>query len=212
MRHLLRLAAITLALFLAATPARAGLLALELQGVAVGPSSLGSTSFRGDTFTVQADFDPTTPTDLAQGFGEYAPTSIDINVGGTSYTVTDPSNYAIFLTDATNQTEPGLYITELVMFLSSNTFTGFAPRYTTSSSAFSAQDPSPTVFSGFSAIYGGGLETFSTAAGPLTLVYAGNAGVDASISSVPEPSSLVLCGIGGSIGLVVAWRRRKRAA
>jgi hypothetical protein len=36
--------------------------------------------------------------------------------------------------------------------------------------------------------------------------------IGASINSVPEPSSLALFGIGGSIGLVVAWRRRKRAA
>jgi PEP-CTERM motif len=212
MNPILRLAAITFTLFLAATPAHAGQLALEFQGVAAGPSSIGGTSLDGDSFTIQADFDPTSGTNFGQGFVQYVPTSIDINVGGTSYTVTDLSNYAVFLLDATNQAEPGLYSPELVMFLSSNTVTGFAPRYTTSSSAFSAQDPSPTVFSGFSAIYGGGLETFSTAAGPLVLVYAGNAGVDASINSVPEPSSLVLCGIGGSIGLVVAWRRRKRAA
>ena len=126
---------------------------------------------------------------------------------------TDLSNYAVILQDATNQLRPGFYIPQLVMYINSSSFEGFGPSYTTSSSAFSATDPNPTVFSGFSAANSlGNLGVFSTAAGFLTLAFEVNAGVDASINSVPEPSSLVLCGIGGSIGLVVAWRRRKRAA
>jgi hypothetical protein len=213
MRQSIRLAAITLVLSLAAAPAHAGQLALDFQGVAAGPSSLGNTSFGGDSFTVQADFDPTRGTNLGQGVALYAPTSIVVTVGGTSYTGTDLSNYAVILQDATNQLRPGFYILQLVMYINSSSFEGFGPAYTTSSSAFSAQDPSPTVFSGFSEANSlGNLGVFSTAAGFLTLAYKGNAGVSTSITSVPEPSSLVLCGISGSIGLVVVCRRRKRAA
>jgi hypothetical protein len=92
-------------------------------------------------------------------------------------------------------------------------FGEIAGVYTTATPAFSAADPDPTVFSGYapSQQFGNALE-LSTAAGPLILTFDINVGVDASINSVPEPSSLVLCGIGGSIGLVGAWRRRQRAA
>jgi hypothetical protein len=113
MRQLLRLAAITLVLFLARTPAHAGLLALEFQGVAAPPSSLGSTSFVGDSFTIQADFDPTTGTTIQQGVVSYPVTSIDITVGGTSHTVTDPSDFTVFLIDATNTVTPGIYQLQL---------------------------------------------------------------------------------------------------
>jgi hypothetical protein len=95
MHQLLRLAAITLVLFLAKTPAHAGLLALDFQGVAAPPSSLGSTSFVGDSFTVQADFDPTKGNNLKQGVASYAVTSLAVTVGGTPYSVTDPSDYSI---------------------------------------------------------------------------------------------------------------------
>jgi hypothetical protein len=210
MNPILRLAATTFVLILAATPAHAGLLALEFQGVAAPPSSLGSTSFVGDSFTIQADFDPTTGTNIVQGVASYAVTSIDVTVGGTSYTVTDQSEFTIYLVDATNQVAPGIY--QLQLYNNSSEM-ALVPTYTSSSSAFSARDPSPTVFSGYtSAYFFGSLTTFSTPAGFLTISYDPNVGVGASINAVPEPSSLVLCGIGGSIGLVVAWRRRKRAA
>jgi hypothetical protein len=86
------------------------------------------------------------------------------------------------------------------------------PAYTTATPAFSAADPAPTVFSGYAGSQSfGNVLQFSTSAGPLILSFDLDVGVGASINSVPEPSSLALGGIGGSIGLVVAWRRRKRA-
>jgi hypothetical protein len=40
----------------------------------------------------------------------------------------------------------------------------------------------------------------------------GNFLIRANAGSVPEPSSLALCGIAGLSGLGYAWRRRRRAA
>jgi hypothetical protein len=212
MQHSLRLAAITLVLLLAATPARAGQLALDFQGVAWLESSIGGTPIVLDSFTIQADFDPTTGTSYGQGAAAYAPTSIVVTVDGTSYTVTDLSDFSVFLIDATNPYYLG-YNYPALDNDSNPMFGEIAGVYTTATPAFSAADPAPTVFSGYapSQQFGNALE-LSTAAGPLILTFDINVGVDASINSVPEPSSLVLCGIGGSIGLVVTWRRRKRAA
>ena len=210
MRQSLRLDAITLVLLLATTPAHAGLLALDFQGVAWAGSSLNGTPIGGTSFTVQVDFDPTTQTPIEQGAAFYAVTSIDVTVGGTSYAVTNLSDFSMALIDATNPTYPGIYDPG---FYNSSDNSGFSPSYTTATPALSATDPTPTVFSGYSAADSfGNYATFSTADGPLILLYDINVGIDASINSVPEPSSLFLCGIGGSIGLVVARRHRKRAA
>jgi len=213
MRQLLRLATITLVLLLAATPAHAGLLALDLQGVAWIGSSLGGTPIVGNSFTVQADFDPTMGTTLEQGIVSYTATSLAVTVAGTSYTVTDPSDFTVTLVDLTNTVLPGFYFTFLDNNSGTTNYTELGPAYTTATPAFSATDPTPTVFSGYTESQAGGnIQLLTTAAGPITLSFELDLGLSASINSVPEPSSLALCGIGGSIGLVVAWRRRKRAA
>ena len=211
MRQLLRLAAITFVLSFAATPAHAGLLALDFQGIANPGSYLNGTPIGGTSYTIQADFDPATETFFAQGVASYAVASIAVTVGGTSYSVTDLSDFTIFLIDATNQYYPGLYNPSLS---NNSDGDGFSPAYTTATPIFSATDPTPTVFSGYDAARPvGNVVNFSTDAGPISLTFDIYGGLGTSINSVPEPSSLALCGIGGSIGLVVvAWRRRKRAA
>jgi hypothetical protein len=216
MRQLLRLATITLVLLLAATPAHAGLLALDFQGatfVHFEGTPAGPPIANGTIFNIQDDFDTTTGTTLEQGVVAYAVTSVVLTGGGMSYTVTDPSDYSITLVDATNQVVPGFYYPLLDNNSGDTVFNELGPAYTTATPAFSATDPTPTVFSGYtgSQAFGNILES-STAAGPITLFFDLDLGIGASINSVPEPSSLALCGIGGSIGLVVAWRRRKRAA
>ena len=216
MRQLLRLATFTLVLFLAATPAHAGLLALDFQGttfVHFEGSPAGPPIANGTSFNVQADFDTTTGTTIQPAVVAYAVTSLVLTGGGMSYTVTDPSDYSLTLVDATNTVVPGFYLPILDNNSGDTQLDELSPAYTTATPAFSATDPTPTVFSGYtgSQAFGNVLE-FSTAAGPITLEFFLDVGVGTSINSVPEPSSLVLCGIGGSIGLVVAWRRRKRAA
>jgi hypothetical protein len=210
MRKILRLAAITLVLFLAAAPAHAGLLALDFQGIADPGSYLNGTPIGGTNFTVQVDFDPATEIPIEQGAAFYAVSSIDVTVGGTSYAVTDLSDFSMSLVDATNKTYHGIYN---LSFYNSSDNSGFGPSYTTATPAFSATDPTPTVFSGYSEPYlFGNYATFSTDGGPITLIFNDYGGVNTSINSVPEPSSLALCAIGSSISLVVAWRRRKRTA
>ena len=105
---------------------------------------------------------------------------------------------SIFLINATIQDFPGLYYPGQDQARVSR---AFQPD----GSALSGRKARPTYLFG-------NILTFSIAAGYLTPRFHGTGGVDTSINSVPEPSSLVLCGIGGPIGLVVACRRRKRAA
>jgi hypothetical protein len=220
MRQMLRRATMTLVLFLAASPAHAGLLALDFQGAfliniagtpANPPIPFGNVN-------IQADFDTTTGITVGQGIVTYDVTSVVLTGGGMSVAVTDPSDYTVTLVDATNTFAPGVYYPLLDNNSGDTQLTEIGPAYTAATPAFSAADPTPTVLSGYSGPDSfGNILTFSTAAGPLTLeyelfIYDNYGGIDASINSVPEPSSLVLCGIGGSIGLVVAWRRRKRAA
>jgi PEP-CTERM motif len=216
MRQLFRLATITLALLLAAAPAHAGQLALDFQGatfVHFQGSPPGPPIANGTSFNIQADFDPTTGTTLDPAVVSYAVTSVVLTGGGMSYTVTDPSDYSVTLVDATNAFVPGFYFPLLDNNSGDTLFDEIGPAYTTATPAFSAADPIPTVFSGFSGSQSfGNILTFSTAAGPVTLEFDLDLGIGASINAVPEPSSLTLCGIGGSIGLVVAWRRRNRAA
>jgi PEP-CTERM motif len=216
MRQLLRLAAIALVLLLAATPAHAGLLALDFQGatfVHFEGTPAGPPIPNGTSFNVQADFDTTTGTTIQPAVVSYKVTSIVLTGGGTSYTVTDPSDYSVTLVDATNTVVPGFYFPLLDNNSGDTQFDALGPAYTTATPAFSATDPTPTVFSGYTGSQAlGNILEFSTAAGPITLLFDLDVGVGASINSVPEPSSLALCGIGGSIGRVAACWRRKRAA
>jgi PEP-CTERM motif len=216
MRQLLRLATVALVLLFAAAPAHAGLLALDFQGVTFEHfegTPAGPPIANGTSFNVQADFDSTTGTTIQPAVVAYAVTSLVLTGGGMSYAVTDPSDYSLTLVDATNTVVPGFYLPILDNNSGDTQLDELSPAYTTATPAFSATDPTPTVFSGYtgSQAFGNVLE-FSTAAGPITVEFFLDVGVGASINSVPEPSSLTLCGIGCSIGLVVAWRRRKRAA
>jgi hypothetical protein len=216
MRQLLRLATITLVLSRAATPAHAGLLALDFQGaIPINVEGLppGPPIAPGTLFNIQADFDPTTGTTLDPAVVSYAVTSVVLIGGSMSYTVTDPRDYDVTLIDATNAFVPGFYLPLLDNNSGTTLLDEIGPAYSTATPAFSAADPIPTAFSGFTGSQSfGNVLTFSTAAGPITLFFSFDGGIGASIESVPEPSSLALCGIAVSIGLVVTWRRRKRAA
>ena len=187
------------ALLLAATPARADLLALDFQGATFEHfegTPAGPPIANGTSFNVQADFDTTTGTTLQQAVVAYAVTSLVLTGGGTSYTVTDPSDYSVTLVDATNTIIPGFYYPLLDNNSGTSQLSEIGPAYTTATPAFSAADPIPTVFSGYTGSQAfGNVLTFSTAAGPITLVFDLDGGIGASIDAVPEPSSLALCGL-----------------
>src|SRR5689334_16649195 len=134
MRQLLRLAAITLVLLLAATPAHAGLLVLDFQGatfVHFEGSPASPAIDNGTSFNIQADFDTTTGTALQPAVVAYAVTSVVLTGGGTSYTVTDPSDYSVTLVDATNAVVPGFYYPLLDDHSGDTQFTEIGPAYTT---------------------------------------------------------------------------------
>jgi MYXO-CTERM domain-containing protein len=211
MRQLLRLATVTLVLLLAAAPAHAGLLAIDFQGVTFEHfegTPAGPPIANGTSFNVQADFDTTTGTTLDPGVVSYAVTSVVLTGGGMSYTVTDPSDYSLTLVDATNTVVPGFYLPILDNNSGDTQLDELSPAYTTATPAFSAADPTPTVFSGFTGSQSfGNVLDFSTAAGPITLEFFLDVGVGASINAVPEPSSWVM-GAAGFLGLI-AYRRRR---
>jgi hypothetical protein len=153
-------------------PAHAGPLSLDFQGstfVHFEGSPAGPPIANGTRFDVQADFDPTTGTILQQGVAAYAVTALVLIGGGTSYTATDPSDYFVTLVDDTNTVAPGFYYPLLDNNSGDTQFDELGPAYTAATTAFSATDPTPTVFSGYmgSQAFGNILE-LSTAAGPIT--------------------------------------------
>ena len=211
MRQLLRLATVTLFLLLAAAPAHAGLLAIDFQGVTFEHfegTPAGPPIANGTSFNVQADFDTTTGTTLDPGVVSYVVTSVVLTGGGMSYTVIDPGDYSLTLVDATNTVVPGFYLPILDNNSGDTQLDELSPAYTTATPAFSAADPTPTVFSGFTGSQSfGNVLDFSTAAGSITLEFFLDVGVGASINAVPEPSSWVM-GAAGFLGLI-AYRRRR---
>jgi hypothetical protein len=211
MRRLLGFTLAALLFSIAGAPAQAGLLVLDFQGVTSTSSSLGSTPITpGTSYEVQATFDTATGTfypNVKQY--SYLPTSITATVGGTSYTVTDPGDFFVVLVGPINPQFPGLYLAGLLNNLD---LSFFAPDYTTATPSLDISAPTPTVFSG----YHGSLRhelNFSTTAGSLSLDYDPTVGINTSIigvSTVPEPSSLLMTSVGGLMALGI-WRRRRRA-
>ena len=146
MHQLLRLAVMTLVLLLAATPAHAGLLALDFQGatfIHFQGMPPGPPIANGTSFNIQADFDTTTASTLQPGVVAYAVTSVILTGGGTSYTVTDPSDYSVTLVDARNAVVPGFYYPLLDNNSGNTQFTEIGPAYTAATPAFRRGGPHP---------------------------------------------------------------------
>jgi PEP-CTERM motif len=201
-----RLLAAVFFVVLAASQARADL-TLDYQGVTDGNSSLaGKAIAPGTKFEIEVGF-PSTPYSIpGTGEGLYAPTSLRVEVGGTTYSPSLAPGYEVILADNTGGL--GVFIPG---FRASGTG-AFLPGYTAATTTgWVATAPTPTKFSG----YLGSLErtlTFSTSAGTLIVDYDPGVGVTATISAVPEPSTFAVALIGGVAAIVLVLRRRGIAA
>ena len=147
------LALSALAGVLAIEPALASTLYLNYEGTTDGGSSLGGTSISsGTSFDLQATFTSTLTASMT-GIGQYTPTAIQVEVGGTTYTVTDSAaDYIIYLVDPsngfiwTNVDSSGIYQADLVAPDNSE----FGPSYSAATTGgWSATAPTATGFTGY---------------------------------------------------------------
>ena len=187
MRRLLSLVAVALLVSLAGTSAQAGLMTYDITGT-FGANTAGDTGLQGGSFTVTFE---TSSLPVASGdTGALASYTVStFNAQGTLvYSYGDPTG------------DYGGIIGE-----GSTTFLYFGDT-----NPNSAADLNLTFGPGFD-----GTGSIVVADYNLYQDYNGDqVQVASAVSSaaVPEPSSIVLCGIAGAIGLAVAGCRRKRAA
>lgn len=198
---------------LAAGQAQAG--QLNLDGLTVGSSLLGPdgvttiTSFAdGTNFEILAQI-PDVPDSTGTGFAVYSPLAITVDVGPSIYQVDlSGGGFSVELFDPTNSFS-GTYMASLFWG-----GTGLSPEYTTSTPPnFDATAPLTTsvLFSGYIGSYPGfsSLDLPVTGGDYLVLGYDPAVGVNASLSSIPEPGTLVLLGA-GLLALGSLRRRRTR--
>jgi hypothetical protein len=167
-------------------------LTLNYQGVTDGNSSLGSSVMpSGLDFDIQATFNSLSPSVIVgTGIVIYAADSLQAEVNGDLYTAASTSGIYIELVDATNSALPGA--NHPILYNQKNS-SGVAPGYTEpTSGGWSATNPTPVVFSGYSGSLYSSVNFHTTSSGAtLTLGYDPTVGVDASItgSAVPEGST-----------------------
>ena len=178
---------------------------LNYQGLTDNSSINGNAIATGTSFELKIGFDTSLEELGAQGIAVYEPTNISLEIGGTSYTVTFPTENLIVLADGSNQDYPGINIPFFESGLDGSAF--FPGYFGTSTAGWSARDVTPTVFTGYIGADSEVLD-LSTTAGLLVLDFNVEEGVNASITAVPEGSSFTLLLLGmAALGLVVAIRR-----
>jgi hypothetical protein len=191
--------------------AEAGLLALEATG-AFGPTStLGGTAFGADTrYWFRAVFDPAqdrnpTPGDGA-GYFRATRFTIAIEGYGTFEGIPD-DDLNVALLDPTYHL--GI---DAAGLLTSRGKPFFLDAYSAVAPAFGPHAPTPTTFLGYRRTLPGFpyVVPLAGGAGELVINDVGDAPRTASLAAVPEPSSLVLAGLGG-LALYVGRKRLGRA-
>jgi PEP-CTERM motif len=191
--------------------AEGSLLTLNLSGK-FGPTTLGGTALGADTaFTLAASFDSASGIPFNNETGvELFQSVVTFTIAGHgTYTSVPGADVYVGLIDLS----AGLGDYEVAL-VNSTASSGFDAGFTTATPSFSLSNPTPTVFSGlaFDDFFGTLSVPLQGGAGDLVLSSReGNGSIvnAAAItgSSVPEPSTLVLSGIGlVMVGLVV--RRR----
>jgi hypothetical protein len=189
----------------AAGQAQASALILQFDGLTVGSTLNAIPIANGTPFEIQADF-VDVPVTQSTGVAQYALLAISADIGGITYYADAASVGGAFL--ELIDPSSGLIVNYSPLFALGG---AFGPEYTTATPLFSATAPTPTVFSGYDAIDNlGGTSVSFTAISldVLQLGYDQAAGIDASITGIPEPGTLALLGA----GLLAVWRLRRRQA
>ena len=194
-------------LVIPALQAEAGSLVLNQSG-SFGPT----TTLAGDalgtetTYSFQAVFDTSTGVSLGAGQALYDISSLSIRLGSLGvFTGAPAADVHVLLGDPSNGFAYFAGITDAGVNF------GIAPFYADASPAFLVAFPTPTAFSGLidpDAVVPFTIE-LSGVASPLIINDLGATPIVTSISAVPEPSSIVLCGIAAIVGMGAACLCRK---
>jgi hypothetical protein len=191
--------------FAASQSAAASAFDLNYQGLTDNSSIDGNAIATGTSFELKIGFDTSFEEIGGQGLAGFEPTNVSLEIGGTPYTLTFPTENLIILADASNGDFPGINIP---FFQSGFDGSAFFPGYLgTSTVGWSATDVTPTVFTDYIGAESDVLD-LPTTAGPLVLDFNVDEGVNASITAVPEGSSITLLLLGmAALGLAFAMRR-----
>ena len=198
-----RLLASVVVLALAAGQADAGLLSLNFHSQTMGSSLGGAPIPDGLDFDVRAIFLDDFDFQSDPGIGLFLVTQIDVKITGIPIPVIfSLFDYGAYVFD------PSLALGYVPALAAVGGGGALAPAYSAATPPISGDAPTTTVFSD----YLGSVETaifFPTIFGDLILDYGTNP-VEASITAVPEPSTLSMCAIlVGLVGLTSVRRRRK---
>ena len=182
-----------------ASPSHAAFITYNISGT--GSGTLGSTVFNGAAFTITATADTSQVTSpLANVFAV-----TDISASITIANLGPASFSSTMIVDNQSSSIAGI----------STTASGTPPLAAilgVSNAAFATYDLKTSIgpLSG-TPVFNSGF-VYSTSQGNLTFNSITSASFQATLGTVPEPSSIALCGIAGFAGLGIAGVRRLRAA
>jgi hypothetical protein len=168
---------------------------------ATASGSLGGVAFNDVLVTLSATAD-TTNIVAAPLFFSVTPTTATVTVAGLGSAAFTSKTFDVF----DNQTFITGGITGMAGFGDSAEGTLLGDSNAAFASYALATPIGPLTGSGFAS---GTLASFATTGGDFVIAFATSPAIFTA-TTVPEPSSLALCGFAGAMGVGISWRRRQR--